>query len=250
MKRINGRCKLIVNNTTTYDNHCVFKHKQRGGVDVFAINLDNGQEFKFRGENLDALQIEDYSGIHNVKFQEKDGGDKDVFRWQSQGSENKLVIKLDNETPVNGDTSISSQDAVGALVTVGVAALIGSLISDNQSSNNSNNSNNSSQPTAQLPKMPYKTGDYYNATAYFKCSVGNSNHDKQCPAGIVRRGNGNASVVVLYPNGYEVQYDFKNGNVTSTYNGDLNWGKSGDEWYIGIDNKLFIIIPDAAIYGG
>ncbi|WP_330202912.1 hypothetical protein [Cyanobacterium sp. Dongsha4] len=103
---------------------------------------------------------------------------------------------------------------------------------------------------ADLPKNPYKIGDYYNATAYFKCSVGDTNHGQQCPGGIVRRGNGNASVVVLYPNGYEVQYDFKNGNVTSTYNGDLNWGKSDDEWYIGIDNKLFIIIPDAAVYGG
>lgn len=103
---------------------------------------------------------------------------------------------------------------------------------------------------AQLPNNPYKVGDYYNATAYFKCSVGNTNHDKQCPGGIVRKGNGVASVVVQFPNNYEVQYDFKDGNVTTTFDGKLDWGKQGDEWYIGIDNNLFIIIPDAAVYGG
>jgi hypothetical protein len=102
----------------------------------------------------------------------------------------------------------------------------------------------------QFPENPYKVGDYYNATAYFRCSVGNADHDKQCPGGIVRQGNGNASVVVKYPNGYEVQYDFSEGNVTSTFGGNLTWGKSGDQWYIGIDQKLFIIIPDAAVYGG
>lgn len=103
---------------------------------------------------------------------------------------------------------------------------------------------------AQLPQNPYKIGDYYNANAYFKCSVGKATHNKQCPGGIIRRGNGNTSVVVLFPNGYEVQYDFKNGNVTTTYGGKLTWGKDGDDWYIGIDNELFIIIPDAAVNGG
>lgn len=103
---------------------------------------------------------------------------------------------------------------------------------------------------SRLPENPYQVGNYYNATAYFRCSIGNANHDRQCPGGIVRRGNGNASVVVKYPNGYEVQYDFDRGNVTSTFSDNLNWGKSGDEWYIGVDRNLFIIIPNAAIYGG
>ena len=106
---------------------------------------------------------------------------------------------------------------------------------------------------AELPPNPYKVGDYYNATAYFKCSVGEPNHDEQCPGGIVRKGNGVASVVVQFPNNYEVQYDFNKGNVTTTFGGKLDWGKDGDEWYIGItegNDKLFIIIPDAAVYGG
>ena len=111
------------------------------------------------------------------------------------------------------------------------------------------NNNITNNLITQLPNNPYKIGDYYNATAYFKCSVGNANHSKQCPGGIIRKGNGEASIVVLFPNGYEVQYDFKNGDVTSTFDGDLTWGKDGDEWYIGIDYNLFVVIPEVAVYG-
>lgn len=161
-------------------------------------------------------------------------------------------MKLDNETPTNGNTNISNEDAVGALVGIGIGALVSNIISGGNNSNS--NKPKPSQPTvSQLPENPYKVGDYYNANAYFKCSVGQPNHNKQCPGGIVRRGNGNASVVVKYPNGYEVQYDFKKGNVTSNFGGKLDWGKDGDEWYIGIvdgKDKLYIIIPDAAVTGG
>jgi hypothetical protein len=90
----------------------------------------------------------------------------------------------------------------------------------------------------------------YQGTAFFKCSVGNPSHNQMCPGGINRHGNGKASITVKFINGYEVQYDFANGNVTTTFGGKLDWGKSGDEWYIGIDENLFIIIPDAAVNGG
>lgn len=66
----------------------------------------------------------------------------------------------------------------------------------------------------------------YQATAYFKCSVGNADHDKMCPGGINRQENGQTTIVVLFPNTYEVQYDFKDGNVTTTFeDGKLDWGK-------------------------
>ena len=103
---------------------------------------------------------------------------------------------------------------------------------------------------AELPPNPYQVGDYYNAAAYFRCSVGTPNHGSFCPGGIVRKGDGKASIVVLYPNGNEVQYDFANNNVTSNFSSDLTWGKDGDLWYVGINNELYIIIPDAAVYGG
>jgi hypothetical protein len=60
--------------------------------------------------------------------------------------------------------------------------------------------------------MPCSTKDY-TATAYFRCSVGSAGHDKQCPGGI-------------------------------------NRGKHGDDYYVGIDNHEFYIVPDAAIHGG
>ena len=102
----------------------------------------------------------------------------------------------------------------------------------------------------ELPPNPYNVGDYYNAASYFRCSVGVPNHDRFCPGGIVRKGGGKASIVVKYPNDYEVQYDFKNNDVTSSFSNDLTWGKQEDLWYIGIENELYIIIPDAAIDGG
>ncbi len=95
---------------------------------------------------------------------------------------------------------------------------------------------------------PYTTEEY-DAVAYFKCSLGQPTQDKLCPGGIFRGDSGSASISVQFPNGQERIYNFDNGDVTSPNGGNLTWGKSGDEWYIGVDNNEFIIIPDAAIYG-
>jgi hypothetical protein len=106
-------------------------------------------------------------------------------------------------------------------------------------------------------KNPYD-GKGYTATAYFKCSVNNASHNQQCPGGITRQNNHSATVTVVFPNRKEVTYtfkncpydDLKNCKITSNAGGKLDWGRQGDEWFIGIDNKLFVIIVDAAIYGG
>ncbi len=95
---------------------------------------------------------------------------------------------------------------------------------------------------------PYTTEDY-DAVAYFKCSLGQPTQDKNCAGGILRGDSGSASIYVMFPNGKERIYNFNRDNVTSPNGGKLTWGKSGDEWYIGVDNQEFIIIPDAAIYG-
>ena len=80
--------------------------------------------------------------------------------------------------------------------------------------------------------------------------MGNANKDQLCPAGIKRHGGGRASITALFPNHYEVTYEFDGDDVTSSYSGDLTWGKQGDTWSIGIDGQLFIDIPEAAVYGG
>lgn len=106
-------------------------------------------------------------------------------------------------------------------------------------------------------KNPYD-GKGFTATASFKCSVNNASHNKECPGGIMRKSNNSASITVLFPNKKEVTYNFQNCpydklqncKVTSNAGEKLDWGKQGDEWSIGIGGKLFIVIPDAAIYGG
>jgi hypothetical protein len=136
---------------------------------------------------------------------------------------------------------------LGTAVGAAVGALIGNLLTGGKPTQPTQSASKPDQST-QSSKNPYD-GKGYTATASFKCSVGNDSHDQWCPGGIMRKGNNSASVTVLFPNRYEVQYDFSQGNVTTTFDGKLTWGKDGDEWYIGIDNNLFIIIPDAAIYG-
>ena len=140
LARVDASCKLIVNQATVFDNHCVFKHKKRDNIHVFAVELDNGQTFAFRGPSVDSLQVEDYAGVHNVQFKETDGGNKDVFNWTNQGVSNKLVVKLKSQSATNASTNStpqttpSNQDALGALIGAGVGALIGSLIAGGSSS--------------------------------------------------------------------------------------------------------------------
>jgi hypothetical protein len=56
---------------------------------------------------------------------------------------------------------------------------------------------------------PYKGRDFA-ATAFFKCSINNAHHDQQCPGGIIRKNNSNASVTILFTNRQEVTYNFRN----------------------------------------
>lgn len=136
--RVNSRCKLTIQRATVFDGHCVFKHKERQGRQVFSVDLDNGSSYKFAGPSVDSLQVEDYAGLHNVQFAENDAGDKDVFNWTSNGASNRLVVKLDTQVPANVSTnpsssSSSSKPSVEAVVGAGIGALIGALISGGKS---------------------------------------------------------------------------------------------------------------------
>lgn len=104
-------------------------------------------------------------------------------------------------------------------------------------------------PDRGVPPMPYST-QHYSATSYFRCSMGSPTHDQTCPAGIRRGERGSASIHVRRPDGRERVLDFGNGDVTTPGPGRLTWGKDGDDWYIGIDEREFYIVPDAAIWGG
>jgi len=100
------------------------------------------------------------------------------------------------------------------------------------------------------PTGPYTTA-HYDATTQLRCSLGSPSHDKFCPAGITRGGvPGKASIKVQDPNGRERVLLFQNGNVTTPGAGKLTWGKDGDTWFIGIDNREFYVVPEAAVSGG
>ncbi|MBR8829507.1 MAG: hypothetical protein DSM107014_16695 [Gomphosphaeria aponina SAG 52.96 = DSM 107014] len=105
------------------------------------------------------------------------------------------------------------------------------------------------------PTAPYTT-ETYDATTSFKCEVRDSadgapvTHSQDCPAGILRGDPGSASMRIMLPNGVERVLNFEAENVTTPDGGELTWGKEENgDWYIGIDNQEFYIIPEAAIYG-
>ena len=99
------------------------------------------------------------------------------------------------------------------------------------------------------PTAPYTTADY-DATTILSCSRGKPSHDHDCPAGILRGDAGSASIRVTGPDGTERVFNFSDGDVTTPDGGELTWGKQGDDWYIGIDDREFYIIPEAAVSGG
>jgi len=100
-----------------------------------------------------------------------------------------------------------------------------------------------------LPPMPYSTREY-SATAYFRCSLGSPTHDQMCPGGIHRGDRGSASIRIRRADGHERVLNFERGDVTTPGKGRLTWGKQGDEWYVGIDDREFYIVPEAAVSGG
>lgn len=128
LARMQGRCKLTADDYTVFDGHCVAKQKQRDDTTVFVIELDDGSEYRFFGENKQALQVETSDGIHNVQFTENP--DKGVFVWQEDGDKNRLSVKLDTKH----DTNVSHDDRkpnLGvALGAAAIGAVIGALLSD------------------------------------------------------------------------------------------------------------------------
>ncbi len=99
------------------------------------------------------------------------------------------------------------------------------------------------------PTAPYTTAEY-DATTLLPCSITDPSHDQNCPAGIRRGDAGSASIRVTSPDGVERVLNFADGNVTTPDGGDLTWGKQGDSWYIGIDEREFYVVPEAAVNGG
>jgi hypothetical protein len=127
--RAGGRCKLESGGYLSFNGHCTFKHKAAGATDAYVVKLDDGTDFIFSGPNPQALQLQTYRGIVNVRHNEKP--DHDLFLW-NDGEERRLSVKLDSVQ--NPDVRFEDEPqkaTTGSLVGAALGALIGGLIAGN-----------------------------------------------------------------------------------------------------------------------
>ena len=94
-------------------------------------------------------------------------------------------------------------------------------------------------------------GTNFNATGEIPCARQKGQPMRSCRFGVIRRGNGSATVRIFWPDNGERNLDFENGKVSSSdtesgegveREGDLN------KVFIGTEERFEI--PDAVIYGG
>lgn len=149
--RAEGRCKLTKGGFDAFNGHCTFKHKSAGGKDSYVVKLDDGTDFVFSGPNPQALQVETYSGIKNVRHNEKP--DHDLFLW-NDGEERRLSVKLDQVMNPDANFDTPSQKATtGSLVGAALGALIGGLIAGNSKSSSSTEAARIGAPVSDLQSL-------------------------------------------------------------------------------------------------
>jgi len=179
------------------------------------------------------------------------GEDSAMFIGSTEGN------RFEGDLPKDGDYTIRvylmrsaarEEEAANYSLEIGIA--------DKQGASSTNNYSMQIRIADNNPTAPYTTEEY-DATTILNCEVREApnmeqpvTHSQDCPAGIMRGDPGSASIRIMQPNGVERVLNFEADNVTTPDGGELTWGKeeSGD-WYIGIDNREFYIIPEAAIYG-
>ena len=128
--RAQGRCKLMSGGFEAFNGHCSFKHKAAGGRDSFVVKLDDGTDFVFSGPSPQALQVQTYRGIVNVRHNEKP--DHDVFVW-NDGEQRSLSVRLDHAQ--NPDVTFddpAEKATTSSLLGAAVGALIGGMIAGNK----------------------------------------------------------------------------------------------------------------------
>jgi hypothetical protein len=148
---------------------------------------------------------------------------------------------------------------IGGLA-IAISANISHAIASDKIQPQPNPNSSLNSPYLAASKDPYagQAGKKYTATTSLPCSINNAKHDQQCPAAVIRKKNASGTVFATFPNGKEIQYEFKNcpyGNlknckITSNASSKLDWGYAEDQWSIGIGGKYFIVIYDAVLYGG
>lgn len=94
-------------------------------------------------------------------------------------------------------------------------------------------------------------GTRYNATADIKCVTSVGGKTGACKAGVIRRGNGNATVELKTPDGGQRSITFTNGKATgSDSTNRLTATRAGDDTIVRIGTVEIYTIPDALVFGG
>jgi hypothetical protein len=98
------------------------------------------------------------------------------------------------------------------------------------------------------PTAPFTTADY-NATTLLRCRAAGAKDFGQCPAGILRMEDKQASIVVQSPKGEQFTINFMTGYVNAT-NREVKAELQGDTWTVEVENGEVYEVPLAAITGG
>jgi hypothetical protein len=102
---------------------------------------------------------------------------------------------------------------------------------------------------ATAPFATKYEGGQYDATTLLRCKAAGGKAFGNCPAGILRMENRQASIVVQSPHGAEFTINFMTGYVNATV-GEVKAKLSGDLWTVTRDNGEVYEVPLAAIEGG
>lgn len=109
------------------------------------------------------------------------------------------------------------------------------------------------QPSAEdNPTAPFSTkyaGGDYDATTLLRCKAAGDAEYGNCPAGILRMENRQASIVVQSQLGQQFTINFMTDYVNATV-GEVDARLEGDTWIVTRDNGEIYEVPLAAIEGG
>jgi hypothetical protein len=110
-----------------------------------------------------------------------------------------------------------------------------------------------SAPTAaDNATAPFATkyaGGAYDATTLLRCKTKGATGFGQCPAGILRMENAQASIVIQSPGGEQFTVNFMTDAVNATV-GEVKAKLKGDIWTLTRDNGEVYEVPLSAIEGG
>jgi len=98
------------------------------------------------------------------------------------------------------------------------------------------------------PTWPFSTRDY-DATTLLRCRGEDAGEFGQCPAGILRMEDKQASIAVLSPEGERFTINFMTDYVNAT-NREAKARREGDTWIVTINDVEIYEVPLAAIEGG